>query len=450
MGDLEPQTVDEEAWLYESREDSVDANVPPGTGDDEDTGAQSQETNGDDSQEEPLIEDPLAGKAAENTGEAENDGEVEEGEEEDDDDEDDIEITIGDTKAVPAAPSSAFPAAPVNINIKKSIATTAVSSSAPGGQLIKAPHKGLDIDAVASINGTNIYEFNIDSLEDKPWRKPGADITDYFNYGFTEDTWKVYCDRQRRLRGDNNNTQGVKSLVNQVVSSAPPYEKPYRSSFQPRSEPKEFRKSGTIDVIGGANSRRHEEALPPMMPPLADMPFPPGLPPGFDPHEGMPPHHGMPPPHAMPQPPPPFDPRFPPPPMNMAPPFDPYGGPPPHAVVGGDFHRPDDRPPMMPDDMDFSDRRRHHRSRDDREERDYRDDRDRRHRSDRSERDDRRDRDREDRDSRRDREKDRDRDRDHRDMSESRHRSSRKSRRHDDDEEDRRQKHKRSKRDDDN
>lgn len=29
---------------------------------------------------------------------------------------------------------------------------------------------------------------------------PGADITDYFNYGFTEDTWKQYCEKQRRLR----------------------------------------------------------------------------------------------------------------------------------------------------------------------------------------------------------------------------------------------------------
>ncbi|KAL3205948.1 hypothetical protein MRX96_040536 [Rhipicephalus microplus] len=64
--------------------------------------------------------------------------------------------------------------------------------------------KGLDIDEVALINGTSIYEFNIESLEDKPWRKPGADITDYFNYGFNEDTWKVYCDRQRKLRSDNN------------------------------------------------------------------------------------------------------------------------------------------------------------------------------------------------------------------------------------------------------
>ncbi|KAI4889999.1 hypothetical protein NFI96_010854, partial [Prochilodus magdalenae] len=28
----------------------------------------------------------------------------------------------------------------------------------------------------------------------------GADLSDYFNYGFNEDTWKVYCDKQRRLR----------------------------------------------------------------------------------------------------------------------------------------------------------------------------------------------------------------------------------------------------------
>ena len=29
-------------------------------------------------------------------------------------------------------------------------------------------------------------------------------MADYFNYGFTEETWVSYCDRQRRLRVDNN------------------------------------------------------------------------------------------------------------------------------------------------------------------------------------------------------------------------------------------------------
>lgn len=28
----------------------------------------------------------------------------------------------------------------------------------------------------------------------------GSDLSDYFNYGFTEDTWKMYCEKQRRVR----------------------------------------------------------------------------------------------------------------------------------------------------------------------------------------------------------------------------------------------------------
>lgn len=46
----------------------------------------------------------------------------------------------------------------------------------------------------------NIYEFDLDAIKDKPWLKPGADITDYFNYGFTEKTWKKYCEMQRENR----------------------------------------------------------------------------------------------------------------------------------------------------------------------------------------------------------------------------------------------------------
>ena len=38
------------------------------------------------------------------------------------------------------------------------------------------PAKGIDIDAVGSINGTPIYDFDITKLdtEEKPWRKPGS------------------------------------------------------------------------------------------------------------------------------------------------------------------------------------------------------------------------------------------------------------------------------------
>ncbi|OIT32988.1 PREDICTED: FIP1[III]-like protein [Nicotiana attenuata] len=39
----------------------------------------------------------------------------------------------------------------------------------------------------------NILDMNIDMFEKKPWRYPGADLTDYFNFGFDEDSWKQYC-----------------------------------------------------------------------------------------------------------------------------------------------------------------------------------------------------------------------------------------------------------------
>lgn len=49
----------------------------------------------------------------------------------------------------------------------------------------------IEIDKYGSISS-----LLISSIEDKPWRKPGVDITDYFNYGFNETTWREYWKRQ--------------------------------------------------------------------------------------------------------------------------------------------------------------------------------------------------------------------------------------------------------------
>lgn len=46
----------------------------------------------------------------------------------------------------------------------------------------------------------NIYDFDLETMKDKPWLKPGANMTDYFNYGFTEQTWKKYCEMQKQNR----------------------------------------------------------------------------------------------------------------------------------------------------------------------------------------------------------------------------------------------------------
>ncbi|XP_033144520.1 FIP1[V]-like protein isoform X2 [Brassica rapa] len=38
-----------------------------------------------------------------------------------------------------------------------------------------------------------IFEFDVDAFEEKPWRYQGVDITDYFNFGLNEESWKDYC-----------------------------------------------------------------------------------------------------------------------------------------------------------------------------------------------------------------------------------------------------------------
>ncbi|XP_019818314.1 pre-mRNA 3'-end-processing factor FIP1 isoform X5 [Bos indicus] len=108
-----------------------------------------------------------------------------------DDDEDDVHVTIGDIKT--GAPQyGSYGTAPVNLNIK--------TGGRVYGTAVGTKVKGVDLDAPGSINGVPLLEVDLDSFEDKPWRKPGADLSDYFNYGFNEDTWKAYCEKQKRIR----------------------------------------------------------------------------------------------------------------------------------------------------------------------------------------------------------------------------------------------------------
>ncbi|VDD86324.1 unnamed protein product [Enterobius vermicularis] len=86
--------------------------------------------------------------------------------------------------------------------------STAPKTAAGGGKL--------DLDATPSINGQPIYDLDLASVEDRPWRKPGADINDYFNYGFCEETWNMYCERQKKLRAE----YGTQAAVNKALFSS--------------------------------------------------------------------------------------------------------------------------------------------------------------------------------------------------------------------------------------
>ncbi|XP_044273773.1 pre-mRNA 3'-end-processing factor FIP1 isoform X3 [Varanus komodoensis] len=161
---------EEEEWLYgdeneEERPEDTPASAPPPTGNEEEAAAEN-------------------GVAKTKVTETEDDSDSDS-----DDDEDDVQVTIGDIKT--GAPQYGYGAAPVNLNIK----TGGRSYGSSGAKV-----KGVDLDAPGSINGVPLLEIDLDSFEDKPWRKPGADLSDYFNYGFNEDTWKAYCEKQKRIR----------------------------------------------------------------------------------------------------------------------------------------------------------------------------------------------------------------------------------------------------------
>lgn len=40
-------------------------------------------------------------------------------------------------------------------------------------------------------SAASAIDIDIEALPDKPWRRRGQDPSDYFNYGFNEQSWKV-------------------------------------------------------------------------------------------------------------------------------------------------------------------------------------------------------------------------------------------------------------------
>ncbi|XP_014598749.1 PREDICTED: pre-mRNA 3'-end-processing factor FIP1 [Polistes canadensis] len=239
----------------------------------------------------------------------------------DSDSDDDVHVVIGDIKSTPAYGS---------LNIKRGGLLT--NASGVPDKLNKQPGKfSIDeFETIGVINGMPAHEFNLDQLEDKPWRQPGADITDYFNYGFNEETWRAYCERQKKMRSES----GVGLILNAGGGGSNPGSmrvpqvaitndnSKYSGIMGPkRAGPPPGRKmAGTIDVIGssGLASRRNLDKSPPKgnviqvmtadrreysrKPGFPDMSVPPpgaGLPPPFD----MPPpgYSGEPAPFYMPE-----------------------------------------------------------------------------------------------------------------------------------------------------
>ncbi|CAG8592478.1 9293_t:CDS:10 [Diversispora eburnea] len=150
---------------------------------------------------------------------------------EDDDSESDIEIIMD---SVPQPKPADNGTRNSLVNIKPNSFNKPIGPQRnEGGQTSSSRTPGVDINAIGNIDGTSIYDVDLDSFEDKPWRKPGADITDYFNYGFNEYTWKAYCAKQKQMREDQHSRKKIHVYESkQEVNNLPPE---LQSISQPQS-----------------------------------------------------------------------------------------------------------------------------------------------------------------------------------------------------------------------
>ena len=75
----------------------------------------------------------------------------------------------------------------------------------------------VEVDAIAELDGKSILEVDLETLHAKPWRQAGADITEYFNYGFDEFTWTAYCQKQSNLRQEYSPEKVMASMMNPMM-----------------------------------------------------------------------------------------------------------------------------------------------------------------------------------------------------------------------------------------
>ncbi|KAI3320174.1 Fip1-domain-containing protein [Xylariaceae sp. AK1471] len=154
--------------------------------------------------------------------ELQQDEDLEEGEEEDEgaemeDSDSDIDIITERKDGTKAPPPTQSRYSDIR-NIPQRSTSTDTSTKPPvkkeepskgfsGAELPPVSTSTIDVNAIPVYKpaGKPITQVNIDQdlpENDKPWRKPGTDLSDYFNYGFDEFTWALYAAKQDNVRGE--------------------------------------------------------------------------------------------------------------------------------------------------------------------------------------------------------------------------------------------------------
>ncbi|ORY59679.1 Fip1 motif-domain-containing protein [Pseudomassariella vexata] len=181
---------------------------------------------------------------------AQHDEDLEEGEEEDegaemDEDEDsDVDIITERKDGTKAPPPTTARYSDIRNIPQRTASSDAITRPAikkeesakpsAGAELPAVSTSKVDVNAIPIHKGTGkpITQVNIDEdLPDnnKPWRKPGTDLSDYFNYGFDEFTWALYAAKQDTVRGEysqdaiaQNNKKMMEDMQMMMMGGMPP------------------------------------------------------------------------------------------------------------------------------------------------------------------------------------------------------------------------------------
>lgn len=199
---------DDDAFLYGSDDDSVNVKRQK-----LDTGATVTKTVNEETEKNEIDES--------------NDDNESDDDEDDDDSDSDIEFIVttednqkDETKSdvpTPAITSVTESIDEINELNDEGLKTTATTTTE--ATITRIPE--VDINKIGEFEGQPITKINLQDLKEKPWRKPGADISEYFNYGFDEFTWVAYCSKQDHIRSNFNNFNYQKMLMNMMPMMMP-------------------------------------------------------------------------------------------------------------------------------------------------------------------------------------------------------------------------------------
>lgn len=173
----------------------------------------------------------------------------------------------------------------------QSVTTTTSKTTENDGNVPKAMVGSIDLDKEGIFDSVGITTIDPEVLKEKPWRQPGANISDYFNYGFNEFTWMEYLHRQEKLQQDYNPRRilmGLLSLQQQgKLNSANDTDSNIGNMIDNNNNVNNANMSNMNSNMGNSMSGTPNPPAPPMHPSFPPLPmfgsFPPFPMPGMMP-----------------------------------------------------------------------------------------------------------------------------------------------------------------------